>query len=155
MKYCKKCLMPDTRPGLKFDDHGICYACLHFDQQKETNWKNRWSELEKICDKYRGCNGDGYDCAMAVSGGKDSHFQVYIMKEKLKMNPLLLSVGNLDWTEIGRSNLNNISETFGCDMLMFQPNRKIAKIMMKKAFEKLGSPSWYLDYLIYAYPYKI
>jgi N-acetyl sugar amidotransferase len=155
MKYCKKCLMPDTRPGLKFDDHGICYACLHFDQQKETNWKNRWLELKKICDKYRGCNGDGYDCAMAVSGGKDSHFQVYVMKEKLKMNPLLLSVGNLDWTEIGRSNLNNISETFGCDMLMFQPNRKIAKIMMKKAFEKLGSPSWYLDYLIYAYPYKM
>jgi hypothetical protein len=40
-------------------------------------------------------------------------------------------------------------------MLMFQPNRKIAKIMMKKSFEELGSPSWYLDYLMYAYPYKM
>ena len=34
----------------------------------------RWKEFEALCDKYRGCNGPGgYDCAVAVSGGKDSH----------------------------------------------------------------------------------
>jgi hypothetical protein len=77
------------------------------------------------------------------------------MKEVMKMNPLLVSVGNLDWTETGRKNLDNISETFGCDILMLHPNRKIAKKMLRKAFEKIGSPSWYLDYLIYAYPYRM
>ena len=71
------------------------------------------------------------------------------------MNPLLVSVGNLDWTETGRNNLNNISETFGCDLLMLQPNRKLTKKMLVKAFERVGSPSWYLDYLIYAYPYRM
>ena len=87
--------MPDTRPGIKFDSNGTCHACLNFQKQKTTDWEQRFNELKTICDKYRGCNGSGYDCAIAVSGGKDSHFQVYIMKEVLKMNPLLLSVGNI------------------------------------------------------------
>ena len=152
MKYCKNCLMPDTRPGIKFDSNGTCHACLNFQKQKTTDWEQRFNELKTICDKYRGCNGSGYDCAIAVSGGKDSHFQVYIMKVVLKMNPLLLSVGNIDWTETGRKNIENLSETFGCDIISFQPNRHVARIMFKKALEKIGSPSWYLDALIYAFP---
>ncbi len=155
LRYCKKCLMPDTRPGIKFDEDGVCQACINYKKQNLTNWDERWKELEKLCDKYRGSNGNGYDCAIAVSGGKDSHFQVYIMKEKLKMNPVLLSVGNIDWTETGRENLDNLSETFGCDLIVHNPNRKITKIMLKKAFEKIGSPSWYLDSLIYAFPIKM
>ena len=27
MKYCKKCLMPDTRPGISFNEEGVCSAC--------------------------------------------------------------------------------------------------------------------------------
>ena len=81
--------MPDTRPNIKFSD-GICTACINFEKQNTTDWKKRFDELTALCDKYRGCNGNGYDCAIAVSGGKDSHFQVYYMKEVMKMNPLLL-----------------------------------------------------------------
>jgi len=113
MKYCKKCLMPNTRPGIKFNENGICFPCINYEKIKATNWESRKKELESLCDKHRGCNGNYYDCAIAVSGGKDSHFQVYYMKEIMKMNPLLLTVGNLEWTETGRKNLNNLSETFG------------------------------------------
>ena len=155
MKYCKKCLMPDTRPGIKFDDDGICYPCIHYEKSKTTNWEKRWKELESLCDKYRGSNGNGYDCIIAVSGGKDSHFQTYIMKEKLKMNPLLVSVGNIDWTETGRHNLQNLSDSFGCDMIICNPNVRVARIMAKKALEEIGSPGWYLDGLIYAFPVKM
>jgi len=155
MKYCVKCLMPDTRPGLKLNDDGVCTACISYEHQKNTDWNKRWSELEKLCDKYRGCNGNGYDCAIAISGGKDSHFQVYTIKEKLKMNPLLLTAGNIDWTETGKKNLENISDTFGCDTIMFYPNRRVARIMFKKAFEEIGSPSWYLDSAIYSFPVKM
>ena len=129
LKYCKKCLMPNTRPNIKFNDDGTCSACINFEKQKTTDWDKRWMELEKICDRYRGNTENDYDCAIAVSGGKDSHFQTYIIKEKLKMNPLLISVGNIDWTETGRKNLENLSETFGVDIIMKQPNRKLAKKM--------------------------
>jgi N-acetyl sugar amidotransferase len=146
--------MPDTRPNIKFID-GVCAACINFEKQKATNWDERWKELEKVCDTYRGNSENDYDCAIAVSGGKDSHFQTYVFKEKLKMNPLLITVGNIDWTETGRKNLENISETFGVDIIMKQPNRKLTRKMFRKAFEKIGSPSWYLDYQMYSFPVKM
>jgi len=146
--------MPDTRPLLEFDSDGVCAACINFEKQKSTDWDKRWSDLEQLCEKYRGSNGKEYDCAIAVSGGKDSHFQTYIIKEKLKMNPLLISVGNLDWTETGRKNIDNISDAFGCDIVSIQPNIKLARKLFRKAFEKLGSPTWYVDSLIYAFPLK-
>ena len=92
MKYCKKCVMPDTRPGIKFNEEGICYPCLNYEKRKNIDWEDRYRQLEELCNKYRGSNGKGYDCIIAVSGGKDSHFQVYVMKELMGMNPLLVSV---------------------------------------------------------------
>jgi len=154
MEYCKKCLMPNTRPGITFQGD-VCSPCINYEQQKNVDWNQRMAEFEKLCSKYRGINGDGYDCAIAVSGGKDSHFQVYYVKEVMKMNPVLLCTGNLDWTETGRKNLENLSDTFSCDMIMFNPNRNVARKMAKKAFREIGSPTWYIDALIYAFPYKM
>ena len=31
MRYCKKCTMPDTRPGITFDAEGVCSACRHYE----------------------------------------------------------------------------------------------------------------------------
>lgn len=147
--------MPDTRPGLTFNEIGICAACINYEKQKTIDWNKRFKELEIICNKYRGSNGNGYDCAIAVSGGKDSHFQTYVMKEVMKMNPVLLSVGNADWTETGKKNLDNMSDVFGCDVIQLQPNRNATRILAKKAFEDLGQSTWYTDSLIYAYPYRM
>ena len=73
MRYCKKCTMPDTRPGITFDAEGVCSACRHYEARKNVDWDARFKEFEAYCDKYRGMNGPGgYDCAVAVSGGKDS-----------------------------------------------------------------------------------
>ena len=69
------------KKGEKFNENNICYACIHYEKQKETDWNKRWHELELLCDKYRGCNGNGYDCAIAVSGGKDSLVLLSILKK--------------------------------------------------------------------------
>ena len=147
--------MPDTRPNSKFDSNGICMACVNYWNQKNIDWEKRFSELESLFKKHRGTNGNSYDCAIAVSGGKDSHFQVYYVKEVLKMNPVLLSVGNVDRTETGRHNFENLSETFGCDIISLNVNRQLAKKLAKASFEEIGSPTWYSDALLYAYPYRM
>jgi len=155
MRYCKKCVMPDTRPGIKFDEKGVCYPCRNWERRKQIDWGERWKELEKLADKYRGSNGDYYDCIITVSGGKDSHFQTYVFKEKLKMNPLLVSVDNFSWTETGRHNMRNLNERFGCDVHVLSLNRKVSKKMFRKAFEKELIPSWYWDKAVYAYPLRV
>lgn len=154
MKFCTKCVMPNTRPGIKFNEEGVCSGCQSFEKRKEINYDKRFEELKILCDKYRGMNGeDGYDCMVAVSGGKDSHFQVYIMKEVMGMNPLLVSVeDNFPMTEAGKHNIENISEAFGCDIIRIKPNRKTQKKIMKYTFEKYGKPTYFFDRYIYTYP---
>lgn len=153
MRYCKKCVMPDTRPGISFNEEGICSACQSYERRKNVNWDERWKEFETICNKYRGTNGDGYDCAIAVSGGKDSHYQVHLMKNIMHMNPILFSVeDNFPMTEAGKHNLKNISEEFGCNIISIKPDIKTQKKLMRYMFENYGKPTWFIDRLIYTYP---
>lgn len=153
MKYCKKCVMPDTRPGIKFNEDGLCSACQSYERRKVVDWDKRYKELQVLCDKYRGMNGTSYDCAIAVSGGKDSHYQVYLMKEVFKMNPILFSVeDNFEMTDAGRHNLKNISEAFGCSIMSLKPDIKTQKKLMRYTFEKYGKPTWFIDRLIYTFP---
>lgn len=153
MRYCKKCVMPDTRPGISFNEEGICSACQAHERKKTVDYAGRMEELKKICENYRGMNGTGYDCAIAVSGGKDSHFQVHMMKEVLGMNPILFSVeDNFPMTEAGRHNLRNISEEFGCPIISLKPDIKTQKKLMRRTFEEFGKPTWFIDRLIYTYP---
>ncbi|WP_436414229.1 N-acetyl sugar amidotransferase [Petrimonas sp.] len=154
MKYCTKCVMPSTRPGITFNEQGLCSACQAYENRINTDYNARFEELKKICDTYRGCNGkNSYDCMIAVSGGKDSHFQVYMFKEVLGMNPLLVTVeDNFPMTSAGMHNLKNISEAFGCDIISMKPNIQAQKKIMKYTFEKYGKPTYFVDRYIYTYP---
>src|SRR5436309_39451 len=107
MKYCKTCLQPDTRPGTRFSDEGICPACNYFANLREVDWDERRHELEEIVDFGRRNNHSGYDAIIGVSGGKDSTRQALYVKEVLKMNPLLvcLSYPPEQVTERGVNNL--------------------------------------------------
>ncbi len=128
IKYCKKCVMPNSRPGIVFGSNGVCSACQTYEKRKTIDWDKRYKELEALCDKYRGSNGNSYDCAIAVSGGKDSHYQVDLMKNKLGMNPILFSVeDNFPMTEASKHNIKNISEAFGCDVISLKPNIRAQK----------------------------
>lgn len=152
MRYCKKCVMPDTRPGIRFDEEGVCSACRSYEKRASVDWNKRYRELEELCDRYRGSNGNGYDCAIAVSGGKDSHFQVHLMKNVMKMNPILFSVeDNFPMTEAGKHNIKNLSEEFGCNIISMKPDIRIQKKLMRYTFESYGKPTWYIDRLIYTY----
>ena len=146
--------MPDTRPGIKFNEDGICYPCSNHKKRQSVDWKRRYKELRKLCDKYRKNTGE-HDCIVTVSGGKDSWFQVYVMKEQMKMNPLLINVWNLSWTNTGLLNFDNLSDEFSTECISLHMNRKVSRAMMRKAFFKLGSPTWYWDRAVYVYPIKM
>lgn len=153
MKFCTKCIMPDTRPGITFNEKGVCIACQNNERKKKVDWNARMEEFKVLCDKYRRKEPGQYDCIIAVSGGKDSHYQVHIMKEVMNMNPLLITVEDFfTMTEAGKHNVQNISEAFGCNMISFKPNRRAAKIISRYMFEKYGRPLWYVDRLLYTVP---
>jgi len=146
--------MPDTRPGIKFDEFGVCSPCKNAEKKKEINWKARSAELLALCDNHRKDDGS-YDCIIPISGGKDSHVQVHMMKEVMGMNPLLVNVANYSNTRTGAENFRNIQDRFECNCISLNLNHTTAKEMTRKKFFEEGSPTWYWDKQVYVFPLQM
>src|SRR4030042_896468 len=129
MKHCTNCLMPDTKPGIQLNEKGWCQACVHYTMRRQVDWDQRFAELKALADKYRRTDGY-YDSIITVSGGKDSMYQVYVFKELLHMNPLLIAVGDpFTKTNAGRHNIQNIGTTFNCDLVSLQLSPDLVRRM--------------------------
>lgn len=157
MKYCKKCLQPDTRPGILFNDQGICYACLYEEEKRKIDWKQRFSELKKIADNAKGeakKRSNIYDCVIGVSGGKDSTFQAVYCKEKLGLHPLLVNCAPDEITELGKKNIDNLNH-LGFDIISLKLNPDIAKKLARKSFFEKGNIVTASEYCLWASAYII
>ena len=155
LRRCKNCFMPDTRPGSVFDKQGVCLACRNYEKRRTINWEIRRKELKNLCAKYRKNNGY-YDCVIPISGGKDSYMLVYMIKEKMKMNPLLITVGDpFTKTDAGIKNLRNLNDTFNCDHILFNFSTDLFRRVTKIAFEETGEILKFLETAIYTVPIKL
>ena len=155
MKYCIRCVQPDTKPGVKLDENGVCPACRHYEERKNVDWSSRWKELEELCDKYRKNDGS-YDCICTVSGGKDSYYQLHVLKTELNMNPLTVTASSIfSYTQTGRHNFNNMLDSFGVDNIQFNLNLDVARRMTRVAFEEKGFGAMPMDLVIYVFPIRL
>jgi len=154
MKYCKKCLFPDTKPDLGFDENGVCDACKSADEKEKIDWDARRKELEKFLEKYRSKDGNNYDCIIPVSGGKDSHYQTHIIKNEFGLNPLVVNFHPVDFTELGRKNIENL-KTLGVDCIEFTANPSIYNKLAKFGFTELGDAEWPEHIGIFTVPVQI
>jgi N-acetyl sugar amidotransferase len=142
IRYCKNCLYPETKPDLELDENCICTACNFLKIKHEVNWDMRKNELKEILEKFRNKDGRNYDCLIPVSGGKDSHFQTYLIKEEFGMNPLVMAFRPREWTELGRKNLENLKNKFDVDCIEISPKRELYKKIQKIGLQELGDQSW-------------
>lgn len=140
MKYCTRCVMPDTKPDLKLDEEGVCNACRSFENRKKVNWAQRESELETILSRYRSKDGSNWDCIVPVSGGKDSTYQVLQMIQR-GMNPLCVTSTTCHLSELGRKNIENIKK-LGVDYVEFSPNPMIRRKINRIGLTQVGDISW-------------
>ena len=154
MKYCKKCLYPDTKPQLEFNNQGVCSACTNFDNKLNIDWRQKQVELEQILKKFSSKNENNYDCIIPVSGGKDSFFQTYFIKKELGYNPLVVSFHPLDQTKLGKKNLDSLKK-LGVDCVEFSPNPIIYKKLAKFGLIELGDFQWPEHIGIFTIPVQI
>src|SRR3989344_2158041 len=153
--YCKKCVMPNTKPDLFFDDRGICDACQSVELKVAVDWNARRKEFEKLIEKFRNKNGTNYDCIIPVSGGKDSHFQTYVVKKVYGLNPLLVTFEATKRNALGRKNLDNIKKAFGVDLLVFEKNPIVYKKLCLEAFRRVGDHEWPNHLGIFTFPVRV
>lgn len=139
LTYCKKCVMPSTKPDLKFDSDGICSACRSYESRKLVDWDERRKELEVLLDRYRR-GGSHWDCIVPVSGGKDSTYQVIRMLQ-MGLTPLCVTATTCDLSEIGRKNIENIKQ-LGVDYVEFSPNPNVRAKLNRIGLTEVGDISW-------------
>ena len=154
IKYCRHCVYPETKPDLSLDENGICDACRFVDVKDTTNWDLRRKELAEIFEKFKNKDGSNYDCVIPVSGGKDSTFQAYVVKEEFGLNPLCVSYHLPEFTDLGRKNLENLKK-LGVDCLEFTPNPEICKKMQKIALIEFGDAQWPEHFGIFTVPVQV
>ena len=139
LQYCKRCVMPSTKPDLHIDEDAICNACRAYENRKNIDYEERNVELTAILEKYRG-RGKNWDCIVPVSGGKDSTYQVVRMLQ-MGLRPLCVTATTCDLSEIGRKNIENLRH-LGVDHIQISPNPLIRAKLNRVGLCEVGDISW-------------
>lgn len=154
MRYCKKCVEPESNPGLTFDDDGICNVCNYYKKKSEVDWDKRMEELREIASWAKANSKGTYDAVIGVSGGKDSHRQALTARDVLGLNCLLVNNPADFITETGKHNIDNLYN-HGFDLIKYAGNPLVYKDLVKKALVEYGNPQKSSEYIIAAIPIRI
>ena len=120
MKRCTKCILPETFPGIEFDENGVCNYCLNYELVKVFGEK----ELERVLSKYIN-KGEKYDCIVPISGGRDSSFVLHQMVKKYKMRVLTLTVDSGALLPEGYRNIKRVTEVLNVEHVWLKDEKQI------------------------------
>jgi len=152
INYCRRCVMPETKPDLFIDAEGVCSGCRSYENRKQIDWDKRHEELVALVDKYRSRNSY-YDCIVPSSGGKDSTFQTIKMLE-LGLNPLCVTATTDKLSDLGRRNIENIKK-LGVDYIEVSTNLVVRRRINRLALTQVGDISWPEHVTIFTVPVRV
>ncbi len=154
MRYCTRCVQPDTRPGIYFSEDGVCGACLWEDEKHTIDWQAREKELQDLAEQAKSAATGPYHCVVGVSGGKDSTFQALYARDRLGLRVLLVNGEPDSITEIGRQNIENLKQ-LGFDVISLRPNPRVMKKLMRRDFFSCLNFVRVTEYALWASAYII
>ncbi|KYC54026.1 MAG: hypothetical protein APG08_01301 [Candidatus Methanofastidiosum methylothiophilum] len=154
LKYCNKCLLPETQETIFFDEEKVCNVCRQHEFKKEKiDWNERKKELSQIIEKYRGKGP--YDCIIPFSGGKDTTYTAYYLVKEFKLKPLLVCFDHGFFRpQIIKDNIKT-TKKLGVDYHLFRPNWQVVKKLMLESLKRKGDFCWHCHTGIFAYPMQV
>lgn len=116
---CVNCVMDTSDKDIDFDDKGICNHCRSYEKRLKSRIytkEERDERLKNIVSKIKkqGKNQQ-YDCIVGVSGGVDSSYVAYLVKELgLRMYAIHFDNG---WnSELATTNIKNSLQKLGVEL---------------------------------------
>ena len=117
---CTNCVMDTTDSMITFDEKGVCDHCNTYYQKILPHWhtdekgeKELWKIISKI--KKEG-KGKDFDCITGMSGGIDSSYLIYVLKEKFGLRPLVFHV-DAGWnSQVAVNNIERMIDKLGLDL---------------------------------------
>lgn len=131
MKICSNCILPETFPGISFNDKNVCNYCQKFEGREsklaETKQKYEKKFLDLLSTLEDKRSQRSYDVLMAYSGGKDSTYTMYLFKNKYKLRVLALSLDNGFISDTSMKNIKKITDRLGIDHITVKPKWDVLK----------------------------
>ncbi len=144
MKICNKCILPETFPGIRFNDQGICNHCQRAEDsgididEKKSEYRDRLDQLIKTV---KG-SSPSYDVIMAFSGGKDSSYTLKILREQYDLKILAFTFDNHFVSPVAWNNIDAITDTLSIDLIKVRPPWPVVKELFRlTAKEDIFSPA--------------
>ncbi|WP_299430989.1 N-acetyl sugar amidotransferase [uncultured Maribacter sp.] len=156
---CSNCVMDTTDSKISFDEKGVCDHCntyykdilpnWHTDERGDTKLKNIIAKIKK-----EGEDKD-FDCLMGMSGGIDSSYLLYAMKEKYGLRPLVFHV-DAGWnSQIAVNNIERLVDCLGLDLytevINWEEIKDLQLAFFKSGVSHIDTPQ---DHAFFATMYK-
>lgn len=156
---CSNCVMDTSDSKIFFDEQGVCDHCISFYKNIKPVWeKNIKNEdvINRIVEKIKlSGKGKDFDCIMGMSGGIDSSFLLYSMKEKYNLRPLVFHV-DAGWnSQIAVNNIERLVDGLGLDLytevINWEEMKDLQLAYFKSGVPHIDSPQ---DHAFFATMYK-
>lgn len=141
-KRCTNCVLPETFPGIKLNEEGVCNFCQKYkgsaiQEEKKARYREKFKKLVK---QFKGKGT--YDALMSYSGGKDSTFTLAILKEKFGLNVLAVTLDHGFLPDRTFVNIKNVVESLSIDQIFFKPRLDtLKKIFVACSKENIYPPT--------------
>ncbi len=161
IKTCTKCIMDTSDPDIVFDENGECNHCKRAEHlfklsPLNLNPEERKAKLDILVKKIKSRGRKKrYDCIIGVSGGVDSSYTAYKVKE-LGLRPLAVHLDNGWDSELSVKNIENICKKLNIDLytyvIVWEEFKDLQLSFLKASTPDSEIPS---DHAIFSTLYKI
>lgn len=138
VRRCTRCILPENYPDIDFDENGVCRVCREHDRRYSgIDWDSRRARLEKILDRYRG-KGEKYDVMVPFSGGKDSTYTLWTLKNRYGMRCLAFNFDNGFQDPGALAFVKKAASRLGVDLITYSPDFQLLKDVYRRALNATG-----------------
>lgn len=118
-RICTRCVMDTSDPNITFDENGVCIHCHTYDLKVRDQVFSGLEGERKLQDMIKKIKRDGvgkqYDCLIGISGGVDSTFVAYKVKQ-YGLRPLAVHLDNGWDSELAVHNIHKALNILGIDL---------------------------------------
>lgn len=121
-RVCTRCIMDTTDPDIEFDADGVCNHCRRYDELARTRLLEGEAAKLRLDGLVARIKASGqnkpYDCIIGVSGGVDSTYVAYLVKQ-LGLRPLAVHLDNGWDSELAVKNVERTLKTLDVDLYTY------------------------------------
>lgn len=119
MNCCTRCVLPETFPGIHFDENGVCNYCRNTPVPTQEEKREHLKRFEELIEQKR--TAGGFDVLLAYSGGKDSTYTLMMLTRTYGLRVLALTFDNGFVSEQAKANIVKMTDVLGATSMFFRP----------------------------------